>query len=436
MAAQATRRDDAAVRMLPVVSRLCGYTGRGAWLTRGRLVALSAIPVATLALAWTHELHHLVWSGVAAPVAAGRPLVLEHGPGFFPGWLFAYALLFAATVLLVAGRFSLRRYFRRQSLAVAAGVGTPWLCNALYVLGLTPSGLDLTTIGFALTALCFSLACRHLGLLDVAPVARDGVIEHLRDGMVVIDARGRIADCNRAAAPVLTCPFEEAVGRVAADVLPPGVDALEAPLVLEVETPAGARAYEAEAFDLPASAVASGRMLLFHDVTDREQLHALLRADALTDDLTGLGNRRHFLGRLRHALERRDEAGRAVGLVYLDLDEFKDVNDTLGHDVGDRVLVATARRLEACVRPQDAVARLGGDEFTVLLPDLDDHETAVAIADRIAEAVLAPIEVDGRTVAVRASVGLHLATAAEATPEAVLAAADRRMYAAKHGTPQ
>jgi N-terminal 7TM region of histidine kinase len=118
-----------------------GYTGRSAWLTRGRLAALLAIPAGTLVLAWTHEAHHLVWSSVATPVAAGRPLELAHGPGFYPGWLFAYGLLFAATVLLVAGRWSLRRYFRRQVLAIAVAVATPWLCNALYVLGLTPYGL-------------------------------------------------------------------------------------------------------------------------------------------------------------------------------------------------------------------------------------------------------------------------------------------------------
>jgi diguanylate cyclase (GGDEF)-like protein len=249
--------------------------------------------------------------------------------------------------------------------------------------------------------------------------------------MVVVDTRGRIADCNRAAAPLLSCPYEEAVGRLAADVLPSGIAEIAAPQVVEVGVADGVRAYEAEAVDLPLGAVTSGRLILFHDVTARERLHALLRADALTDELTGLGNRRFFLDRLRRALEQTGRSGRPVGVVFLDLDEFKLVNDTRGHDVGDRVLVATARRLEGCLRPGDAVARLGGDEFTVLLPDVDTPDAAVAIADRIAAAVSRPLDIDGRSVGITVSVGLHLSTAADTTPESLLRAADRRMYATK-----
>jgi PAS domain-containing protein len=208
---------------LAVFAFALDHTGRRAWLTRRRLAAIAAIPAATLALAWTHELHHLVWTGVGTPVEAGRELDLEYGPGFYPGLLVAYALLFAATALLVAGCWSQRRYFRRQSFVVVVAVATPWLCNALHVLGLSSPGLDLTPIGFAVTAVCFALACGRWRLLDIAPVARDAVVEHLRDGMLVVDARGRIVDCNRAAAPLLSCPVEDAVGRTAADVLPPCV---------------------------------------------------------------------------------------------------------------------------------------------------------------------------------------------------------------------
>ena len=313
-----------------------GYTGRWEWLTARRLAALLVVPAGTIALAWTHELHHLVWSDVGMPVAAGQPLLLQHGIGFFPGWLFAYAMLFSATVMLFAGRWSLRRYVRRQSVVIAISVLTPWLCNAIYVLGLTPDGLDMTTVGFAVTAMGFALARSRWGLLEISPVARDAVVEHLRDGMVVVDNRGRIVDCNRAAAPLLACPFDDAVGRAAADVLPPGVARAAAPHIVEVMLADGPRAYEVEAVDLPLSAAASGRLILLHDVTAREQLHALLRADALTDELTRVGNRRFFLERLQRALEQTGGSDRPVGVVFLDLDDFKAVNDSFGHDVGDR----------------------------------------------------------------------------------------------------
>jgi diguanylate cyclase (GGDEF)-like protein len=407
------------------------HTGRQAWLARRRLAALAVVPAAWLVLAWTNEAHHLVWSAIDTPVQAWRPLDLEYGTGFYPGVLFSYLVLVASMTLIVAGSWSQRRYFRRQSYAILVAVGTPLLCNVLHLLAIAPWGLDLTPIGLAVTALCLALACGRWGLLDIAPVAREALVEHLRDGVLVIDARGHIVDCNRAAAPLLSCAIEDAVGRTATDVLPPGVGNADASSVVEIDGADGVRTYEVETVALPLGGATSGRLLLFNDVTARERLHVLLRSEALTDELTQVGNRRFFLDRLRLALEHAHRTDRPIGVVFLDLDDFKAVNDTLGHDVGDRVLAATARRLEACVRPQDVVARLGGDEFTVLLPDLDGRDAAVAVADRITAALDDGLDVDGRLVRVTASIGLHIATAEDATPESVLRAADQRMYATK-----
>jgi diguanylate cyclase (GGDEF)-like protein/PAS domain S-box-containing protein len=164
------------------------------------------------------------------------------------------------------------------------------------------------------------------------------------------------------------------------------------------------------------------------DVTDRHQLEDELRERALHDELTGLPNRALFLERLDHALSRRDPDPLVV--CFLDLDDFKAVNDTLGHAAGDDLLVAVAERLTTCLRPGDTVARFGGDEFAVLLEDTD-LETAVHVADRILEKTLEPVLINGSEVTARTSIGLAPSSGVSTTPDQLLAEADTAMYAAK-----
>jgi len=157
-----------------------------------------------------------------------------------------------------------------------------------------------------------------------------------------------------------------------------------------------------------------------------------LRHDALHDALTGLPNRALFLDRLELSVRRarRQSEKFCCAVLFLDLDRFKLVNDSLGHLVGDRLLMAVARRLEAALRPGDTVARLGGDEFTLLLDDIGDVHGASIVAERLHESLLAPFEVDSRELYVSASIGIALVTADRA-PEDVVRDADVAMYRAK-----
>ena len=415
------------------------YTGRHAWRGRGRLVGLSLIPAATLALAVTHELHQLVWSSVGSR-GAGRPLVLEHGPAFYPGWVWAYLLLFASSVFLVADGVSARRYFRRQTIAVTVAVGTPWAANLVYVLGLAPDDFDITTIAFAVTALALALACGRWHLLEVVPVARAAVVEHMRDAMIVLDDSGRVRDCNSAMHPLLTCPADDAIGRRVEEVAPAvaavtraanGTAAHEEGIVLAVDGRSGPRCYQAQVIELPGHGARSGRLVLLRDVTAREALEAQLVDQAMTDDLTKIGNRRYFLEAARRALIAASRHDKPVALLFLDLDDFKGINDAHGHDCGDAILIAVARRLEEAIRPQDALARLGGDEFAVLLGHIEDESAADEVRDRIDAAIRRPIHVGARSHFVSASVGIHVTRRHGETPESLLRQADRSMYAVK-----
>jgi diguanylate cyclase (GGDEF)-like protein len=155
-----------------------------------------------------------------------------------------------------------------------------------------------------------------------------------------------------------------------------------------------------------------------------------LRHQAFHDQLTGLPNRTLFTERVAYALERQDRAKQSLAVLFLDLDDFKTINDSLGHPAGDQVLVTVAERLRRCIRPSDTVARLGGDEFGVLLDDMSGPSDALLAADRIIQALNAPAYLDGQEVSIRASVGITLDAHGEKA-DTLLRNADVAMYTAK-----
>jgi diguanylate cyclase (GGDEF)-like protein len=161
---------------------------------------------------------------------------------------------------------------------------------------------------------------------------------------------------------------------------------------------------------------------------------AQLRHQAFHDGLTGLPNRALFADRVGHALSRASRDRSAPAVVFIDLDGFKLVNDTLGHAAGDELLITSAQRIRDCLRQGDTAARLGGDEFAVLLEDLDEPELAHAVAERLRQALRAPISVRDHECRVRASVGVAFPAAdtdTDADAESLLRRADLAMYAAK-----
>ncbi|MFN8016990.1 MAG: EAL domain-containing protein [Acidimicrobiales bacterium] len=183
--------------------------------------------------------------------------------------------------------------------------------------------------------------------------------------------------------------------------------------------------------NLMADPAVRGMVANSRDVSDRHALEEELRRKAFLDDLTGLPNRALFGDRVEQAVQRAHLGNGVVTVLFVDLDDFKTVNDSLGHTTGDHLLVAVAQRLRACVRPTDTAARLGGDEFGVLLSDGSTIDTAESLAERLIGTLREPFEIDGRTLVVTASVGIACQLAEDLTTEAVMRDADVAMYAAK-----
>ena len=171
---------------------------------------------------------------------------------------------------------------------------------------------------------------------------------------------------------------------------------------------------------------------LEREINDHRRTQEQLRHMALHDGLTSLPNRVLFTNRLEQAINRtKRRSNYLFAVLFLDCDRFKVVNDSLGHLVGDQLLIAVARRLESCLRPVDTIARLGGDEFAILLEELEDLNDAASVAERLNQELALPFCIDKREIFINASIGIVLGTKDYQQPEALLRDADTAMYRAK-----
>lgn len=171
--------------------------------------------------------------------------------------------------------------------------------------------------------------------------------------------------------------------------------------------------------------------LIFRDITKRKMAEQRLEYLALYDSLTELPNRRSFFDRFSHSLAQAERYKRLVALLFIDLDHFKEVNDTLGHDIGDLLLKEVTKRLEGCLRKSDVPARMGGDEFTVILTQVANTQDAEIVAQRIVESISGPYHIGGHECSVGVSIGIALYPSDGDDIEELLRKADFAMYNAK-----
>jgi PAS domain S-box-containing protein len=262
------------------------YTGKGAWLTRRKLALLLIEPLITLLPAFTNASHGLIWSSIDYTPRL-MPLDVEHGPWFWVHVASSYIFMSVGSLLLVQQVARSRHLYRRQAAVLLLGAVAPWLGNALYVFRANPlHPLDLTPAGFALSALAVGWALFRFRLLDIVPVAHTTIVTGLRDGIIVLDARGRVVDLNPAAERVLGRPVAIALGQPVERLLadhPDLVacfrDSIEERIEVTLGRAEAARNYEAQLTLLRnRHGRASGQLLILHDVTEHKQSAAALLA--------------------------------------------------------------------------------------------------------------------------------------------------------------
>ncbi len=259
------------------------------------------------------------------------------------------------------------------------------------------------------------------------------VFEHSPSGQALLDGQGHFLAVNQAFCRFLGRRADELIGASYLLVMPPNEAAILS------SAPSERRFVHADGHTRWArtSSVVIGdggvaRLLLcIDDVSDERRSDQSLVHAALHDSLTDLPNRRLLHDRLRTALARTDRSKSMLAVMFLDLDGFKEINDSLGHDAGDELLVTVSRNLSSVLRGADTIARLGGDEFVVVCEDVSDEDDLQLVADRLLAAVRTPVTLRGRSLVVTASMGIAIAGAMTEGSHDLLRLADTAMYQAK-----
>jgi diguanylate cyclase (GGDEF)-like protein/PAS domain S-box-containing protein len=275
----------------------------------------------------------------------------------------------------------------------------------------------------------------------------NATLDSTADGILVVDGEGHITSFNQQFAEMWHIPLEvleerdddRALGVVLEQLADPdGFIAKVKELYLQPDAEShdvlvfkDGRVFDRLSKPQRVGGVPVGRVWSFRDVTDRKRLEEELAHQAFHDSLTGLANQLLFRDRVDHALSRASRREETLAVLFVDLDNFKTVNDSLGHPAGDSLLLAVAERLRACLRTVDTAARMGGDEFAILLEDNPDEAAAVEIADRILEALRQPFSLLGKEVFITASIGMAFSECGRDPTDVLLRNADLAMYRAK-----
>ena len=286
-----------------------------------------------------------------------------------------------------------------------------------------------------------------LNALSAAEARYKSLVRKSSDLVLVVDDRARLGFVTPSVERLLGLSDEGLAGRPLAEIMHPG-DVLDArrfcrdlaedpsltgPVEWRLRDARGEYVcFEVVGSNLLEDASVRGLVLNARDITDRKRLEDELKQLAFTDPLTLLANRHLFNERLTAALGHADADGHYPSLIFIDLDNFKKINDSLGHEAGDQLLVVAARRLVRATRDEDMVARLGGDEFALMVSGGTSDEQVRALAARLVDVLSAPYDIEGRQLTLSASLGIARAEAG-VTAQELMRNADLAMYRAKYG---
>lgn len=381
------------------------FTHHREWLTWQHRLTIWIMPVFNMGLVATNRWHHLVWTHLSHIKTSNITIFSPHnGPGYL--WLAAWFYLYTVTGALLVARTAQKspRLYRQQARTVIISTLPPLVAGTLHVLEVLPSGVSLLPMSFLLTGCIYFTSLFRYRLFDLLPIARDTLIEQMTDSVIVLDRAGRILDINPAAQRLIqltpSANFTEKalLGQPIAAALAHWPSLLrhcqkhenqEVLITLCQQPLVHVNLCLKRLYDKQHQPI--GKLLTLRDISaeyqtkielhqanqflasrlrEIEALQDRLKEQAVRDGLTGLFNRRYFEEIMLAEFAKAKRANTPLAIILIDIDHFKQVNDTYGHQAGDCALQVFANIIEAHIRSSDIACRYGGEEFIIALPGL------------------------------------------------------------------
>ncbi len=396
--------------------------------------ALFIIPAITLLLVWTNGIHGLMYNNTGLVTVDGHPLlkIIAYGP-YFPIAV-GYSWMITAIGIGICFVYSLNTLsssrMQLRLLFVAAMI--PLLSTIFYVFKIGfLKYIDITPLTFAIIGAILTYAMLKHRLVELTPIAVNTIFENIQDGVIVLNEKTAVVELNPAARKMFMVYGNELFGKLLKDILP-GLPDIS---VMNTEKIFNDQQINSRWYDIRFSPITNGAqigwILTMRDNTTKRELEEKLHKMAYYDGITGLPNRMSFRDRLQSEMARVIRTHEMLAVMFFDLDNFKEINDNLGHATGDKVLNQVAERISYAIRGSDMAARMGGDEFLVLITDIKKKEDVAFSAMRILDAMREPFHVNETVVYTTASIGIAIVPVDGTEADIVLRRADEAMYIAK-----
>jgi diguanylate cyclase (GGDEF)-like protein/PAS domain S-box-containing protein len=421
------------------------YTHQDARLSRSVFKAMMVFPTINLILALTDHWHGLIWRHVTIGSSTGNHNIIfkiEHG------WWFnhilapsGYLMFLAGIGVLIYAFFVNSELYRRQILFLLATTLIPLGINVPYIVAdASLYGLDMTPIGLAISGIIVQVGLFKGRIFDLSPISYRSVFLNSSEAVILLDQRLQIVDLNPSAYKETSYASESLVGSLFQRTFPDYCTLISELPVRELtqnftrNINGSPQTKEVKVLSLCSPGGQKvGWAIIIRDVTLEYQQQNELKRIAYLDELTGVCNRRQLEITAMNALSPDGQSHWPIALIYLDLNAFKPINDTYGHEAGDVILRYVASCLKTSVRSEDLVVRLGGDEFVALLFRAN-RSAANSASDRIRSHLQKPVEFQGNLLQVEASIGIACFPQDGQTLRDLLHSADQEMYQYKQAS--
>lgn len=415
------------------------YTGKT--LSKKLTAALFVIPSITLCMVATNNFHHLFYKKIWLREDSSVPLMeIAVGQWYVVHGAFTFSCLLCACLILIGQWKHTKKMYRRQLLTLITSQLIPMVAAFLYLLGLTPGGMDPVPVLMCITSAMYIWAILTSRLLTIVPIAKDSIFESMREGVIVLDSSNRVVDYNRSLCDMLPELNLTMVGRplndiwldLAGETFPVeyGREGLQTDLYWQLN--GETVCYQVRtSYVYNKDAQAVGSLIMLIDITEQRFLQEQLKQLAYFDGLTKIYNRTQFLHRGREILSEAHLNLQPASFILFDIDYFKRINDTYGHDVGDQAIIHVVSVCNRYLSTDMLFARYGGEEFVIALPNTSLQQ-AEELAEQLRVALLnAPLDIQGVSVPLTSSFGVAQYNGGLDSLESLLRDADTALYESK-----